>query len=546
MTTLDQALLYRGRGWSVIPLKPKDKRPLIKWEEFQSRLPSLEELHSWFDHTENNLAIVTGKVSDLTVIDADSEEAVELCGQLGIDTGPQVTTGKGKHFYCQYLEGSRNFAKRKELPGIDLRSEGGYVVAPPSIHPSGALYTWYSFNIALPRLPKWVLSTQRGLPAQEGSRNVAATSLAGSCAQLNLPIELAKHICLTWNEKNPAPLGENEILQSLDSAYRIHARKNVVILYRTLDEIPEEQVSFLWRPYLPHGELCMLAGHPGVGKSYLSLALAADITRGKLPPDGSVIEPQRVIIYSAEDSQAKTIKPRLKLLGADSKMIRIAQTQFTLNLNTFQQIKNQIEEFKPGLVIIDPFTAFIDGNVKMNMANEVREKCSPLINIAHELNVVILLLHHYGKNLQVDSALHRVLGSQDLTAAPRSVLAVQMNEERKTLVHIKHNLSAAGKSLTYEIKDDGLYWLGESDLKASELVGDKRDRENSKQKKAEEWLGELLSKHPMRVKDLVEIGKKAGISYDTLNRARKSLSVEREQINNGTDSSYTVWKLGDF
>jgi archaellum biogenesis ATPase FlaH len=526
------ALSYRERGWSVIPIRARDKKPSLKsWKEFQSRLATLDEIDDWFSKGDCNIGILTGKISNLTVVDCDSEEAVALCGHLGIKPGPRVSTAHGQHFYCEYEEGSRNFAKRGDLPGIDLRSEGGYVVAPPSVHPSGAVYAWIDPQLPLPKLPRWILKPVRQQSATEGSRNVSLASLAGSLARAGFPIEHAHDYFLsTWNKKNETPLEESEVRQTVDSIYRTHLSKNAPLVFRSAGEIPVEETKFLWRPYLPAGELCMLAGHPGVGKSYLSLAIAADLTRGLLP-DGNAVEPQHVVLFNAEDSLSKTVIPRLRKLKADLSRVSINGEHFTFHEAVFAQMRKHIEERKAGFVIIDPLTSFFPSKVNMNVANEVREQTKALISIAHDLNCVILVVHHYGKNLQVDNAVHRILGSQDLAAAPRSAMSIQVDDTKKTLVHIKHNLSAAGKSLVYEIKEEGLFWLGESDLKASELIENK-DRA-TKQDKIEEWLGSVLGVQgrEMEAGDVYNLAKMEGYSESTVLRAAKSLKITRRMQN---------------
>lgn len=140
MTTLEYARDYIKRGYSVIPLQAKGKRPVAKWQEFQDRRPTDEEIFDWFGSGSLNIGIVTGKISGITVLDCDSAEAEALARKMGLPPTPTVKTGRGRHFYFKYAEGSRNFQMRDDLPGIDLRSDGGYVVAPPSIHPNGSIY----------------------------------------------------------------------------------------------------------------------------------------------------------------------------------------------------------------------------------------------------------------------------------------------------------------------------------------------------------------------------------------------------------------------
>jgi hypothetical protein len=138
MNNMDAALDYLKRGLSILPLA-KDKKPLMQWQELQTRQPTELEVRQWFKQWPDcNIGIVTGKISNLTVIDCDSQEAIEsfYAGYQG--KTPNVKTPHGMHFYFQYQEGVRNTARLTDH--IDVRSEGGYVVAPPSINGDGTAY----------------------------------------------------------------------------------------------------------------------------------------------------------------------------------------------------------------------------------------------------------------------------------------------------------------------------------------------------------------------------------------------------------------------
>ena len=138
------AKIYRDRyGFSVIPLK-LDKRPYIKWEEFQRRKATNEELDEWFDKywrlNDGMIGIVTGKISGLAVVDFDDKDLVT---KEFIDTSvvPIASTPRGYHFYFKYEDGITNTAHIGGKP-IDVRGEGGYVVAPPSVTGEGKKYEW--------------------------------------------------------------------------------------------------------------------------------------------------------------------------------------------------------------------------------------------------------------------------------------------------------------------------------------------------------------------------------------------------------------------
>lgn len=136
---------YLARGWSVIPLS--GKLPLVSWKEFQSRRPSLIELTTWFAAEERpptGLGIVTGRISGLVVVDCDSRQDAEFwSSEHGSSPFIVDTGGGGVHFYYAMPEGAQ-VRNRVRILGrkIDLRGEGGYVTAPPSLHPSGTPYAW--------------------------------------------------------------------------------------------------------------------------------------------------------------------------------------------------------------------------------------------------------------------------------------------------------------------------------------------------------------------------------------------------------------------
>ena len=139
---------YHNQGFSIIPLKEKDKRPNIdKWEKYHQQQPTKEEIQTWLDQELfKNIAVICGHVSDdLVVIDIDDEKIPKDIG-LKLDkiaeTGAWIVkTGKGYHIYCKH-HGNPGGIKKPLKYKIEYRANRGYVVAPPSIHPNGKQYTF--------------------------------------------------------------------------------------------------------------------------------------------------------------------------------------------------------------------------------------------------------------------------------------------------------------------------------------------------------------------------------------------------------------------
>lgn len=170
---LTAAIKYLENGMAVIPLKPKSKEPLIPWKIYQSQLPTMTELNEWFQDGKSNIGIVTGKISNLSILDLDGENGLKY-GQLNtLDTSLISLTGKGKQLWYRYHEGLGSSAS-EIAPNVDVRSDGGYIVAPPSIHPNGLRYRFQNplpSDFARPAFPTHILTQNVPQPITDAERN---------------------------------------------------------------------------------------------------------------------------------------------------------------------------------------------------------------------------------------------------------------------------------------------------------------------------------------------------------------------------------------
>jgi hypothetical protein len=248
------ALAYLARGWSVIPIEAGGKRPLTAWLEFQGRLAARAEVEHWFDRwPEANVGIVTGAVSGLIVVDVDERHGgVRSLAALESEHGPMphtitaATGGGGRHLY--FAHPGRFVHNRVGLaPGIDLRGDGGCVVAPPSLHPSGRRYSWLSGcapgEAPLGAPPAWLTREGRrergraGHPlahwrelvrrrVPEGERNSTIASLAGHLVWHGVDPAVALELLSAWNEAHCVPpLSAEEVARVVDSISRLHERR---------------------------------------------------------------------------------------------------------------------------------------------------------------------------------------------------------------------------------------------------------------------------------------------------------------------------------
>lgn len=196
--------MYAEWGWSVIPIALHDKQPdrsvlpvITKkdgkrgasWEPFQQRTPIEWELKKWFGHP-RNVGIVTGQVSGIVVVDCDNEAAKNWLVERGLIPAhtPTVKTGKGWHFYFAYPGGQvGNRAGMHSIAGLDLRGQGGQVVAPPSLHSEGHQYRWLTLPHGdLPSLPAWFFEVEKKAAGTSGELSHSASGSHSSQPKSNL------------------------------------------------------------------------------------------------------------------------------------------------------------------------------------------------------------------------------------------------------------------------------------------------------------------------------------------------------------------------
>jgi len=203
MTNIRQvAITYLNFGFSVIPLAPNSKRPALdSWAEFQQRCPTLDEIQNWWENGQpNGVAIVCGKVSNLVVLDIDDPSRFEIALNAIAETLPDtpiVRTRKGWHVYFRY-PANRIVRRHERLSdwGCELRGDGCYVVAPPTMI-DGHRYHWARRNgklmalgqVPLADCPEWLLDAF-GVPfADQPERHELKTEQSPQPSQQTLTPE---------------------------------------------------------------------------------------------------------------------------------------------------------------------------------------------------------------------------------------------------------------------------------------------------------------------------------------------------------------------
>jgi hypothetical protein len=248
---LSAALDYRQRGWSVVPAAFRSKRPIVRWRTYQETLPSKTQIRRWFRRwPDANISVVTGEISGLVVLDVDrqhdgAKSLTRLEKRHGLlpDTVEAVTGGGGRHIYFAHpgyeVRNRAGFA-----PGLDLRGDGGVIIAPPSVHPSGKPYRWREGHgpgqIALAPLPVWILESRFGgddrpghsidywrdlvrSGVKQGRRNTTIASFTGHLLWYEVDPDVVLELMLAWNRvRCSPPLDDDEVIRTVRSIERSH------------------------------------------------------------------------------------------------------------------------------------------------------------------------------------------------------------------------------------------------------------------------------------------------------------------------------------
>jgi hypothetical protein len=318
---------------------------------------------------------------------------------------------------------------------------------------------------------------------------------------------------------------------------------------RTFSNIEAEHIQWLWPLRFAQGKLHQIVGNAGLGKSTLTTFMAAQVSTGGEWPDDSGNAPQGdVILLSAEDDAADTIKPRIVAAGGDPSRIHILDgikvfidgepKSMEVKLHNIEILRQAIEDHPDTkLIVIDPVACYL-GKADGHKEQDVRQLLSPLAQLAKEKNVCIVLVNHFNKAGAM-KAIHRATGSQGFTNAVRfswAVVADPDNAERRFFVRIKGNVAEDVGALCFGIvKDDDdmmphIEWVaGSHNVNVDALMSYQPDSDSSALDEAKDFVRTELADGAVAANELHSRAKDYGISQRTLKRARTALSVQSER-----------------
>lgn len=505
---------YVDSGWSILPVRPEEKRPFMtNWLQYTKTRATRTMVENWLNTLSGaGIGAVTGKISNMIVLDVERDCPYKIEDLLRkYPTQMIAKSGSGGyHLFYQYPTNVSRVSNRVRIfDGADLRADGGFIVLPPTQHPNGNRYEWLkrgplgAFPQSLLDLRSeptsgsegWISEALRGV--SEGGRNDTCARLAGYFFKKGMNADIVEALLMDWNEKNDPPLPAREVRTTIKSIERSHALGETQFTsVQFEDDIPQEQksntfdvmkmtdyvkgyggggVSWLVDGWLPDHSVTFLVSPPESYKTWLLLDLAVSVAAGVPFLDQfRVNSPGPTLIIQQEDSH-EGLTDRLALI-AEQKLnvtpslngdewqiptmpdlpIYIHPSRMLRfdNKKVLEELEEQIKIIKPKVIMIDPLysTTSVD-----NYMAASAEQMMILKTWRDKYGCSFVIAHHSKKNVDPDStAREDSWGSQFLNAFLEAGWQIRRNSklaQNEVVVrrHSKVMGNQAPISLTFNI-----------------------------------------------------------------------------------------------
>jgi hypothetical protein len=364
-----------------------------------------------------------------------------------------------------------------------------------------------------------------------------------------------------WNAKWPR-LRESHLAKAIQFVkdHPRAAEESRSLITGWLHEVKEKPLLYLWKPVFPIGHMTTFAGRSSEGKSPVTLDLIARVTRGSEWPDGShnTVGPKKAILMNIEDGLEDMIAPRFRLAGGIPESLCFVRGVRVQKKDSFHDgllaldkdihllcdLARSIENL--GIIVIDPITQYC-GKAKMNADDEIRQVLGPLLPLAEELQIAIVLVAHFNKNGNTTDPLARVQGGNAFVGMARSVYVFSEDKSKDKYAHILSPARSKETSYLYHTEQvsqeiDGVtsdvikvVWDGVSETSAESAI------EEAKVSKKEITLNQ---KAAIELKNFLKAGRRdsstcqsflkaAGFRVEDLDfqRVRKYAGVKASQEN---------------
>lgn len=596
---LEAALHYAEMGLAVFPLQERGKEP-ITHNGFENASTEERQIRLWWKRNPNaNIGIATGSMSGgLVAIDMDIDKEkgkdgyrvfTNWCMQNYLvlpDSWLSITGRGGYHLLYRSLFPVPS--KIGWLDDVDIRAEGAYIVAPPSVHPNGTKYEWEQAP------DEYELVTSEDIDVEYVFNSVVASNYKDKSKPLTIPEEIpegqrdnfmfklackyqamgmsdsAMLAALQEENKNRCkpPLTDKEIQKKVEQAQK-YQKGEVVTLednktdgytrksygktgrkieeaitdldleMPTLDQFEEKEIEWLVSGYIPKGCVTLLCSDGGIGKTSLWCDTLAALTTGKSTIFDKALEipfhtgdTHSVMYFSKEDPTEQVLKHKLLVAGADQSKIRC----FGLDDERMSKIwygslllEKLVEKYQPDIVVFDTLQAFLPEGVEMSKRKDMRDALNPLNQLGAKFGTAFLMIMHTNKSN--NSGRQRMADSSDIWDLGRSALMAGRTKDENIcyLSHEKSNYTTLQKTILFRVTEEGgIEFKGTSRRKDRDYMADNisSPAPSPKMDEAIDFIIENVE-DGMEVAELEKMAKAAGITISTLREAKAKLKKDK-------------------
>lgn len=417
------------------------------------------------------------------------------------------------------------------------------------------------------QIPRNIRTHIKAKEATQGKRSEVLWKIEHALIDANIPLEDAVAIIqgTVWNKfagrRDELRQIERELQKIIDerpTSPESPKQSDYKFLNVTLADVEDKPIDWLWYPYIARGELTILEGMPGVGKSYLMQMVSKAICDGDALPCYRSEMKKRVqskVAYFDIENSAYITKKRMLSNGLKNLNNFIVEEEpFTVDQIEWDEVLDALEKQRPALVVFDTLNTYI-GNIDTNNGAQVQAAFSEFRQIARRFNCAVVVLRHWTKNASEKALIDRGQNSIAFTGLSRVVMACMPHPQEANvniLGTVKFNIGKHPPPLNYEIlaspihsdPDQSKFIWGtyENDTSFETLATEKHQPDEKVFQQAEELIvDELKSGEWILKSQLVSLAEGRSISRRTIERAIRRL-LEQKVIKKTLKGSRAIYK----
>lgn len=338
-------------------------------------------------------------------------------------------------------------------------------------------------------------------------------------------------------EKTGTPGDTKKVRKIISDLDTLEAKE---LIASNVSDVEKKSVNWLWRGRIPRGMMTLVAGHPGVGKSFFMTWLIAKLSKGEPLPDeenwtqGEKTRPCSSLLIAAEDDPNCVIRPRLEGNKADLSRILIFNKPLEFSLDNLMDLEAVLNEHPEiGNIVVDPLNTFLGSKVDYFRDPDVKRRLGPLNEMGKIRGLAIMGVVHFNKR-EDSELITRIGGSVAFAGIARSILGISYDvrdnndpdaQDVRLLSSLKMNLMRKPDTLAFKIKDDlSILFEKESTKIDPEFIFSKEQRERKQRFLFnEQWLLEYLESGEKLSSTVIEAAQEEGIPQNTLYRTKRKL-----------------------